>query len=177
MTHRLLALCSALVAPLLLSNCASNNDFGDAKVHRPGGQVDGARYYKVRTTAYHHNEADHIRYGNNNALGGDLKFGLVRSAAADWSVFPVGTVFRIKGSPELFTVDDYGSALVGTKTVDIYKPNAQMMRDWGVRNVFIEVVKQGDYKKSLQILSGRMKHAHVRAMVRNIERKTGLKAG
>jgi hypothetical protein len=45
---------------------------------------------RVRTTAYTHDESDHIVYGVKNAIGTNLKFGNVRSAAADWSRFPVG---------------------------------------------------------------------------------------
>jgi hypothetical protein len=54
---------------------------------------------RVRTTAYTHDESDHIVYGVKNAIGTNLKFGNVRSAAADWSRFPVGTKFRIAGQP------------------------------------------------------------------------------
>ena len=77
----------------------------------------------VRTTAYTHSERDHLAYGPRNAVGTALKYtSSVRSAAADWSVYPLGTTFRIKGQPYLYVVDDYGSALVGTGTIDIYQP-------------------------------------------------------
>jgi 3D (Asp-Asp-Asp) domain-containing protein len=45
---------------------------------------------KVRTTAYTHTESDHIRYQKKNAIGTQLKYGKTRSAAADWSIFPLG---------------------------------------------------------------------------------------
>jgi 3D (Asp-Asp-Asp) domain-containing protein len=78
----------------------------------------------VRTTAYTCSEDDHLVYGSKNATGTHLRYSnRVRSAAADWSFYPVGTVFRIKGLPYLYVVDDYGSALTGTGTVDIYKPS------------------------------------------------------
>jgi hypothetical protein len=70
-------------------------------------------------------------------------------------------------------VDDYGRALVGTKTIDIYKPSMQEMRAWGARNVNIKVVRWGCYKQSLNILDDRTRHAHVRAMVAGIKRKIG----
>ncbi|MGI9244181.1 MAG: hypothetical protein ACR2RV_25510, partial [Verrucomicrobiales bacterium] len=63
----------------------------------------------VRTTAYSHTEADHIKYGELSAMGKPLRFGMVRSAAADWSRYPVGTRFRIVGKPYEYVVDDYGS--------------------------------------------------------------------
>lgn len=86
----------------------------------------------VRTTAYTHSERDHLAYGPRNAVGTALKYtSSVRSAAADWSVYPLGTTFRIKGQPYLYVVDDYGSALVGTGTIDIYQPNKKLMKEWG----------------------------------------------
>ncbi len=125
---------------------------------------------RVRTTAYTHNESDHIVYGVKNAIGTNLKFGSVRSAAADWSRFPVGTQFRIAGQPGVtYVVDDYGSALVGTGTIDLYKPSRSMMDDWGVRHVDIEVIHWGSYEKSMELMRDRTKWRHVRAMMEGIE--------
>ncbi len=45
------------------------------------------QHLTVRTTAYCHTEADHIVYGAKSAVGTPLRFGTVRSAAADWSRF------------------------------------------------------------------------------------------
>jgi 3D (Asp-Asp-Asp) domain-containing protein len=153
--------------------CSTSDSLSSAKpykVHR-NGNVDGATYYKVKTTAYSHVESDSLKYGIKNASGTNLKYGLVRSAAADWSVFPLGTVFKIEGMPYLYTVDDYGSALVGTRTIDIYKPSFDGIKAWGARNVSIKVLKWGDYQRSLSILEDRTKHPHVRAMVKGIQNK------
>jgi 3D (Asp-Asp-Asp) domain-containing protein len=126
----------------------------------------GQVLHGIRTTAYTHTEADHIKYGNRTASGTSLKYGQVRSAAADWSVYPVGTVFQIEGDSALYIVDDYGSALVGTKTIDLYKPTSSSMNIWGVRKVNIRIVKWGCYVKSLAILKPRQsKASHVREMV------------
>ncbi len=125
---------------------------------------------RVRTTAYTHSESDHIVYGVKNALGTNLKFGQVRSAAADWSRFPVGTRFRIAGQPGvIYEVDDYGSALVGTGTIDLYKPSRSMMDAWGVRHVDIEVIQWGSFEKSMNLMRDRTKWKHVRAMMEGIE--------
>jgi len=125
---------------------------------------------RVRTTAYTHNESDHIIYGVKSAVGTNLKFGNVRSAAADWSRFPVGTQFRIAGQPGVvYVVDDYGSALVGTGTIDLYKPSRSMMDNWGVRNVDIEVIQWGSFEKSMELMRDRTKWRHVRAMMEGIE--------
>jgi len=136
---------------------------------------------RVRTTAYTHNESDHIIYGVKNAIGTNLKFGSVRSAAADWSRFPVGTQFRIAGQPGvIYVVDDYGSALVGTGTIDLYKPNRSMMDNWGVRHVDIQVIQWGSFEKSMELMRDRTKWRHVRAMMDGIEarlRTAGVPAG
>lgn len=127
----------------------------------------------VRTTAYSHLEEDSLPYGKLNAAGGVLQYGgSIRSAAADWSRFPLGTRFRIKGMPYTFIVDDYGRALVGTNTIDIYKPTIAAMNKWGVKHVEIEILEWGCFHKSHEILDGR-KHVegadHVRQMLRDIE--------
>lgn len=126
----------------------------------------------VRTTAYTCSEADHLIYGSKNAAGTNLRFSnKVRSAAADWSFYPVGTVFRIKGMPQLFVIDDYGSALTGTGTIDLYKPSTSVMNRWGRRNVEISIVQWGSFERSAQLLKGRTKHAHCRQMLANIQRQ------
>ncbi|MFZ4767660.1 MAG: 3D domain-containing protein, partial [Roseimicrobium sp.] len=99
--------------------------------------ADKERISGVKTTAYTHTERDHRKYGARTATGERLKYGEVRSAATDWSVYPVGTVFKIEGEPYLYEVDDYGSALVGTKTIDLYKPSRTAMNAYGAKNVNI----------------------------------------
>ena len=130
--------------------------------------------FVVKTTAYSHLESDSLQYGTKNAQGDNLKFGRVRSAAADWSRYPVGTKFKIKGLPYEYVVDDYGSALVGTDTIDLYKPQMGMIDQWGARNVGIEVLEWGSFEESKRILESR-KHKpeadHVRKMLNNIEQK------
>jgi 3D (Asp-Asp-Asp) domain-containing protein len=126
----------------------------------------------VRTTAYTCSEDDHLIYGSNNATGTPLRYtNRVRSAAADWSFYPVGTTFRIKGLPYLYVIDDYGSALTGTGTVDIYKPNKEVMNIWGRRNVELTIVQWGSFNRSAEILSQRTKHDHCRKMLANIIRQ------
>lgn len=146
------ALCAAC------ASCSSTGTFRNAK------QING-----VRTTAYTHTESDHKKYGKATASGAQLKYGSVRSAATDWSVYPVGTVFKIEGEPHLYQVDDYGSALVGTNTIDLYKPTKSAMNAWGARHVNIQVVKWGSFSKSLAIMKPRTKYPHIRQMVARIE--------
>ena len=132
------------------------------------------RLRHVRTTAYTCSECDHLQYGSMNAAGTPLRYtSQVRSAAADWSVYPVGTTFRIKGLPYLYVVDDYGSALTGTGTIDIYKPTKDHMNAWGRRNVEIAVVRWGSYARSAEILAKRTHFDHCRQMYVNIQRRMG----
>ncbi len=126
----------------------------------------------VRTTAYTHSESDHLQYGHLTANGTFLKYGSVRSAAADWSRYPVGTRFRISGQPGVvYEVDDYGSALVGTGTIDLYKPSRSQMNEWGVRHVDIEVVRWGSWDRSLRLMQNRRGYSHVRQMYSDIQRR------
>ena len=126
----------------------------------------------VRTTAYCHDESDHIKYGHLNAVGTFLKYGAVRSAAADWSRYPLGTRFRIASEPGvIYEVDDYGCALVGTGTIDLYRPTQGQMNAWGVRNVDIEVVQWGSFERSRHYLQGRTHYPHVRQMFFDIQRR------
>ncbi|MES2995762.1 MAG: 3D domain-containing protein [Verrucomicrobiota bacterium] len=126
----------------------------------------------VRTTAYTCSEDDHLIYGSKNATGTNLRYtNNVRSAAADWSFYPVGTTFRIKGLPYLYVVDDYGSALTGTGTIDIYKPTKGIMNQWGRRTVEVNIVQWGSFDRSARLLSQRCKYAHCKQMFANIVRQ------
>jgi len=118
----------------------------------------------VRTTAYSHMENEPGAPGKKNALGTNLKYGNVRSAAADWSKYPVGTKFKIKGLPHTYMVDDYGSALVGTNTIDIYHPTLRSMNKWGTRKAEITVIQWGDWERTLNVLKGRKGYRHTRKM-------------
>ncbi len=128
------------------------------------------RYAKVRTTAYSHNEGS----GSRNALGRRLSSGGIRSAASDWSRFPLGTRFRVVETGEEYVIDDYGGALVGTSTIDLYKsPGA--MRRWGVRHIDIDVLTWGSEAESLRVLRPRQRARVVRRMIASIEKKENEK--
>ena len=125
-----------------------------------------ARRMYVRTTAYHHTEPG----GRRTAVGGYLK--ATHSAATDWSWLPVGTRFRVVETGEDYVVEDYGSALIGKYTIDLYKSTRGAMNAWGVRYVNIEILELGSYKTSLAVLLPRQKYSHVRQMVAGLKRKT-----
>ncbi len=119
------------------------------------------RINKVRTTAYTHTEAG----GPRNAVDKRLSGKNVMSAAADWSRWPLGTKFRIVQTDEVFEIDDYGSALIGTGTIDLYKTNRLGMRKWGVRSVDIDVLEWGSTQRSLEVLAPRKGNRRVRQMI------------
>src|SRR5260221_1556683 len=129
------------------------------------------QFQRVRTTAYTDTESDHIQYSNHNALGGILQSGEIHSAAADWSRWPAGTIFRIRETGELYRVDDYGWALSGTNTIDLYKPSRASMNASGVRGVTIENLQWGDPKQSLAVLRQRSHYRHVQRMIAEIEER------
>lgn len=133
--------------------------------------TDRTRY--VRMTAYSHMEMEPGAPGRMNASGTILKYGAVRSAAADWSVYPLGTVFQVKGLPHTYVVDDYGSALVGTNTIDIFKPSLGQMNRWGTRKSEITVIQWGSFARSLNLLKGRKSYAHCRKMYYGCKSKLG----
>jgi len=124
---------------------------------------------KVRTTAYTKTESG----GRRNALGKYLSGRHVMSAASDWSRFPLGTRFRIVGGKEEYIIDDYGTALIGTNTIDLYKPTRLEMRRWGVRHVDIDVLQWGSETESLKVLGPRAKHRSVRQMIIGLQKKKG----
>ena len=93
------------------------------------------------------------------------------SAASDWSRWPLGTKFRIVDTDEVFQIDDYGSALIGTETIDLYKTNRLAMRQWGVRRVDIDVIEWGSPEKSLEVLAPRSKNRGVRRMILALSKK------
>ena len=141
-----------------------------ASVHasRSKDQQIGQRIEKVRTTAYTYGVAENGDYPTSNAIGSRLKAGKVRSAAADWSRWPLGTRFRVVESGQEYVVDDIGSAMVGTSTIDLFKPSSREMNRWGVRHVTIEILEWGSPDKSLKILLPRRSFRHVREMVETL---------
>jgi 3D (Asp-Asp-Asp) domain-containing protein len=129
----------------------------------------GNRISNVRTTAYTHTEGG----GRRNAIGKSLSGQNQMSAAADWSRFPLGTRFQIVGTQDRYIIDDYGGALVGTNTIDLYKTSHSAMRLWGVRRVDIDVLEWGSKQQSLKVLAPRRKNGLVRRMIAGIEANKG----
>ncbi|PYL06270.1 MAG: hypothetical protein DME33_14135 [Verrucomicrobia bacterium] len=93
----------------------------------------------------------------------------IGSAAADWSRWPAGTVFRLISTGQNYRVEDYGWALAGRNTIDLYMPNQREMNSWGARQETIQVLQWGDPQESLQFLSRHQDYKHIRRMVLELE--------
>ena len=158
------ALPAAALAALLLTGCAIGRKL--PPYEKPLARTP---VQTVRTTAYTHTEADHLKYGRKTAAGTILRRGELNSAAADWSRWPLGTKFRLVETGEIYEVDDYGWMLAGTNTIDLYKPTRSAMNRWGVRRATFEIIEWGDHERSHSILKPRMRFAHVRRMLRQLE--------
>ncbi len=162
MSH-LSRLAFALALAALLASCATQTN-----THTSARGVSGRHMSKVRTTAYTHTE----KGGRRNAIGQRLSGRNVQSAAADWSHFPLGTKFRIIDTNEVFQIDDYGTALIGTDTIDLYKTSRLAMRKWGVRRVDIDILQWGSEQQSLQVLTPRVRNRTCRRMIVALQEKT-----
>ena len=156
---------TAFAVAIFFTGCATRSL---PKYEKP---IARSQFQTVRTTAYTHSESDHRKYGQRNALGSILQSGSVHSAAADWSRWPAGTVFHVLETGETYQVDDYGWALAGTNTIDLYKATREQMNAWGVRHVNIEVLQWGSPDRSLAVLRPRAKYAHVQRMISQIEER------
>ena len=237
----------ALASTVLLTSCGTTGITAVATRQLPAYEPPMARadLQTVRTTAYTHTEADHVRYGAKNALGGRLRSAIaeaktfsrpaelpefdldaednitvaltkrekkktssakkkaaktakakkaknakeaklaknskkgkrgklararkpqprIGSAAADWSRWPVGTTFKVLSTGQVYKIDDYGWALAGRNTIDLYMDSRSAMNRWGVRHEQIKVLNWGDRQASLSLLEARQHYKHCRRMV------------
>jgi 3D (Asp-Asp-Asp) domain-containing protein len=122
----------------------------------------------VRTTAYTQTEAG----GWKNAIGGRLHFGgAVYSAASDWSWLPLGTRFKLLSCNREYVIEDYGSALVGRQTIDLFFTSRKAVRNWGVRHEQIQILEWGSEAMSLKLLAPRCRNGHVAVMVAQLKKQ------
>jgi 3D (Asp-Asp-Asp) domain-containing protein len=91
------------------------------------------------------------------------------SAAADWSRWPAGTIFRLLSTGQIYRVDDYGWALAGRNTIDLYMATPNEMNAWGARSEPIQILRWGDPQGSLRFLQSHQDYRHLRRMVLELE--------
>ncbi len=154
---------------LLLVGCATSKESkhaiaNPASVHAAKPLKPGQRL-TVRTTAYTQTEPG----GWANAISGRLRYSMHdSSAASDWSWLPLGTRFRMISTGRTYIIEDYGSALVGRRTIDLFYPSRALMNQWGMRHVEIEILEWGSARRSLEVLADRRRHPQVRKMVASL---------
>ena len=126
----------------------------------PVAEADGGGYqpiaYVTRSQPFRTNNYSEQIYG---------------SAAADWSRWPAGTIFRIIATGQLYRVEDYGWALAGRNTIDLYMATPREMNGWGVRSEMIQIVQWGDPGESLRRLARHTDYRHIKRMVLELEGK------
>jgi len=170
MLRRILPL--TLPTMLLLSGCATRQPTASTKQKAHSCETAVGSVQTVRTTAYTQTEPGGGHSACGTRLCGTNSKGKVKSAASDWSRFPLGTKFEIVKTKEVYEICDYGSALVGKETIDLYKSSRREMRNWGVRHVEIKILRWGSPAKSLQVLSPREHVHHVRSMLADLREQT-----
>jgi 3D (Asp-Asp-Asp) domain-containing protein len=93
----------------------------------------------------------------------------IGSAAADWSRWPMGTTFRLLSTGQVYRVEDYGWALSGRNTIDLYMANQRDMNTWGARQEPIQILRWGDSQQSLQVLQSHTDYKHIKRMVLELQ--------
>jgi len=93
----------------------------------------------------------------------------IGSAAADWSRWPAGTTFRLLSTGQIYRVDDYGWALSGRNTIDLYMATPREMSSWGARQEPIQILRWGDAQESLRLLAPHQNHRHIKRMILELE--------
>jgi hypothetical protein len=70
---------------------------------------------------------------------------------------------------QVYRVDDYGWALAGRNTIDLYMPSRSSMNSWGACEENIQILQWGDTNESLRLLQGHQGYHHIRRMVLELE--------
>jgi 3D (Asp-Asp-Asp) domain-containing protein len=107
--------------------------------------------------------------GTKRAIAVAKKSPKIGSAAADWSRWPAGTTFRLLSTGQIYRVDDYGWALSGRNTIDLYMATRGDMNNWGARQEPIQVLRWGDVHESLRFLAPHQNYPHIKRMVLELE--------
>ncbi len=134
-----------------------------------------AKAAKATKVAKNSKEAKKAKLAKKGKRG---KFALFRrpqprigSAAADWSRWPVGTTFKVLSTGQVYKIDDYGWALAGRNTIDLYMASKRDMNRWGVRHEKIKVLHWGDRDASLALLERRQQFKHCRRMALSLQNR------
>ena len=69
----------------------------------------------------------------------------------------------------MYRVEDYGWALSGRNTIDLYMASQRDMNSWGARQEPIQILHWGDPQESLHILQSHQDYKHIRRMVLELQ--------
>jgi hypothetical protein len=69
----------------------------------------------------------------------------------------------------MYRVDDYGWALSGRNTIDLYMATPREMNSWGAREEPIQVLHWGDPQESLRLLQPHQNSKHIQRMILELE--------
>ncbi len=81
----------------------------------------------------------------------------------------MGTTFRLLSTGQIYRVDDYGWALSGRNTIDLYMATRSEMNNWGARQEPIQILRWGDPHESRRFLAPHQSHPHIKRMILEIE--------
>ncbi len=81
----------------------------------------------------------------------------------------MGTTFRLLSTGQVYRVEDYGWALSGRNTIDLYMANQRDMNTWGARQEPIQILGWGDPQQSLQFLQSHTDYKHIKRMVLELQ--------
>jgi 3D (Asp-Asp-Asp) domain-containing protein len=133
---------AALFAVIALAGCVSSQSGYEEPLARDV-------YQKVNVTSYTGAASDPGAPAAT-ARGTRYQSGSISSAAADWSRWPAGTLFRVLATGELYEVDDFTDDIVGRNTLLLYKPST--LANPGSHQVTIEIIRWGSFQSSATML-------------------------
>lgn len=125
--------------------------------------------FSLEDTGTHQKTKKVTKNGKKAAIATKSKVPKVGSAAADWARWPAGTTFRIISTGQMYRVDDYGWALSGRNTIDLYMATPREMNSWGARQEPIQVLHWGDPQESLRLLQPHQKSKHIQRMILELQ--------
>lgn len=135
------------------------------RVAYPGTRLQPFSMEDTRTTT----RVTKTTRGGKKVVVAKTKPRKIGSAAADWSRWPAGTTFRLLSTGQIYRVDDYGWALSGRNTIDLYMATPREMTSWGARQEPIQILHWGDSSESLRFLESHQNYKHVRRMVLELQ--------
>jgi len=108
-------------------------------------------YQKVTVTSYAGASSD-PNEPLVTARGTRYRSGAISSAAADWSRWPAGTLFRVLATGDLYEVDDFTDDIVGRNAILLYRPPVARLPDPGSHYMTIEILRWGSPNASASML-------------------------